>query len=609
MIKVVVLLVLMLVQLGVSLEAAEPIIGKKAGERRMFTLLGGVEVPFRWCPPTGPDGFTVGSPASEKGRKADEKERKVHFKEGFWIAELEFSIGSRYHASKGYHEIYRYVFEDKLPEKHGELPVVYVNSRTACHYINAINYLGKLEGGTVSMPTEAQWEYACRAGTNTAFAFGEKLTQKTAIFGTGEFKVYGANRKVANNWGIQHMHGNVFEWCRVHEKSEDLAGLTEEEKVKAKEERYFTDRVFGSNYLNLSLRTNFVRKGGSSNSNAVDCRVAARCTKYITSKRGADSGMRLVIYPSKSVTAEELMERTLYLIADGREYTQFLYKIRGNLEKAEKLGDVRAEMWRAIGLHSGIFGYDKDEAKAQELAKGILPKLGALSKTDVQAKFLVYKAFDLGLGVKQNTKKANSWLKKAAKDKHLIALQVFGEKLKSGAPGIKSNPAFGEKLIKEAKSLSAAPNINITRVNSTKVRECPLARIVGMKRQDALKYLVSKQVLVRADQAVLTGPKFYEAKPMGFSFKVNKDDVVIVVDYLSEVFGYKPYNRELPYGMKWGMTHKDLKALLGEPDTMRRVGADQISCSYNLGRFILVTYLDPVGSKDLRGLRFVASQK
>ncbi len=80
------------------------------------------------------------------------------------------------------------------------------------------------KGWEFRLPTEAQWEYACRAGTTTATAFGDKLSTKQANFkntpynGAEEGPSVGKAAKVgsypANPWGLHDMHGNTFEWCR-----------------------------------------------------------------------------------------------------------------------------------------------------------------------------------------------------------------------------------------------------------------------------------------------------------------------------------------------------------------------------------------------------------
>lgn len=63
------------------------------------------------------------------------------------------------------------------------------------------------------LPTEAQWEYACRAGTTTGFAFGETLTKEQANFGDAKGRTVAVDSFPPNPFGIHNMHGNVKEWC------------------------------------------------------------------------------------------------------------------------------------------------------------------------------------------------------------------------------------------------------------------------------------------------------------------------------------------------------------------------------------------------------------
>jgi sulfatase modifying factor 1 len=73
---------------------------------------------------------------------------------------------------------------------------------------------GRLPAGMAyQLPTEAQWEYACRAGTTTAYSFGAELTSDQANIRGGPGKPTDVGEYPANGWGFHDMHGNVYEWC------------------------------------------------------------------------------------------------------------------------------------------------------------------------------------------------------------------------------------------------------------------------------------------------------------------------------------------------------------------------------------------------------------
>ena len=101
--------------------------------------------------------------------------------------------------------------ENPSREKGRMLPVTDVSWEDCQEFIKKLNK--KTDGG-YRLPTEAEWEYACRAGTTTAYSFGDKITPKDANYVGSEIgKPVAIGSYKPNSFGLYDIHGNVWEWC------------------------------------------------------------------------------------------------------------------------------------------------------------------------------------------------------------------------------------------------------------------------------------------------------------------------------------------------------------------------------------------------------------
>jgi len=200
---------------GASRATARPsFAGAKAGDERR---IGGVR--FCWCPAGR---FTMGSPPNEPERRPGEDQVEVTLSRGFWIGKYEVTQG----------EWNRIVGPFPAPLTAGagdDYPVYSVNFAEAEGFCRKLTERARAFGELpkeweIRLPTEAQWEYACRAGTTTATAFGNSLSSRQANFQGEPYNGGGPGPSLkrttrvgsypANRWGLHDMHGNVFEWCR-----------------------------------------------------------------------------------------------------------------------------------------------------------------------------------------------------------------------------------------------------------------------------------------------------------------------------------------------------------------------------------------------------------
>ena len=243
--------------------------------------------------------FTMGSPESESGHAADETLHRVTISKSFYMGVFEVT-----------QKQWKLVMGENPSYNRGDTrPVEYItyndirgadtgSNWPSSEQVDAYSFLGKIRARTnlnLDLPTEAQWEYACRAGTTTALNNGKDLEDLVNDAGLAELGRYLQNRKEDNGgyvsastkvgsfqpnaWGLYDMHGNAWEWCR--DWYED----------------YAIDKEFDP--VGASSGPCRVLRGGEWYSKAQDCRSAKRFSCYPSQWLFNFFGFRLCCYPGQ----------------------------------------------------------------------------------------------------------------------------------------------------------------------------------------------------------------------------------------------------------------------------------------------------------------------
>ncbi len=171
-----------------------------------------------------PGQFLMGAPASEEGSGDSERpQHEVRLDYAFALGKYAVTFEEWDAAIAAGAELEK---PDDRGWGRGRRPVINVNWNDAQAYVSWLNAKLGLGGraDAYRLPSEAEWEYACRAGTTTPFSFGETISTAQANY-DGNF-TYGAGKKgeyrekptpvgsfPANAFGLHDMHGNVWEWC------------------------------------------------------------------------------------------------------------------------------------------------------------------------------------------------------------------------------------------------------------------------------------------------------------------------------------------------------------------------------------------------------------
>ncbi len=234
-------------------------------------IRGARDIPFRFCPPGK---FRKGSPADEHGRFPDENQVDDSLEYGFYCAETEITRAV-YFAVMNDHPWDLEFDEDtrRYPATH----ITWTEAVDFCDRLTREEHKSErlAPSWKYSLPTEAQWEYACRAGTQTTYSYGDSpdYLPEYAWFGRQPNSPSPVGLKTENAWGLHDVHGNVYEWCLDFYHEDHGNSLTSKFKVL---------------------------RGGSWSSDARNCRSASRM-RMRPDKRTLNAGFRIVLVQIPSV--------------------------------------------------------------------------------------------------------------------------------------------------------------------------------------------------------------------------------------------------------------------------------------------------------------------
>jgi formylglycine-generating enzyme required for sulfatase activity len=260
-------------------EAETPVV--KPMHESYTETIPGAEITFRMVAIPGGT-FTMGSPKTEKGRSDDEGPQHQVVIKPFWMAacEITWDEYNKYRGNKPGKKLEEQAepvkeadavtrptppYADETFEKgSGKHPALDMSHHAAMQYCR---WLSMKTGKLYRLPTEAEWEYAARAGTTTAYFFGDDpagLDEYATYEKNSDEKTTEVGKRKPNPWGLYDMYGNVAEWCIDHYEKDFYARFPLEKPLLQPVQ------------LPTEKRFSHVARGGSWNDPAEKCRSAAR---------------------------------------------------------------------------------------------------------------------------------------------------------------------------------------------------------------------------------------------------------------------------------------------------------------------------------------------
>lgn len=250
--------------------------------------------------------FTLGSPKSEANRKSDEGPQRVVTIAPFWMGKYEVTW-SEYKEFMGLYSIFKdfqakdirlvdddnkvdaitaptELYDPSFTFEFGEepqQPAVTMSQYAARQYTK---WLTAITGQQYRLPGEAEWEYACRAGTDTAYHFGNdasKIGEYAWFYDNSSEMPHEVGTKNPNPWGLHDMHGNVWEWCLDEYFEEGYARLK-------------GDKLAGVSAIAWPTKA-FPRvvRGGSWDDDAAACRAASKLASHDIDWKAQDPNLPL----------------------------------------------------------------------------------------------------------------------------------------------------------------------------------------------------------------------------------------------------------------------------------------------------------------------------